>query len=322
MEGRGNKIIIAIMLITLLGTIGYAKLKPSDNNSNSDIKEPKKEEKLVNPIQPDSQEEKYINYTTAEIQIDGKLLLNITDGLFTMKFNNIDLKLTGINEKIKSFTYDENAFVSTRNNNGVFILLLSETNNIYAGFYEKNDKALYFRKINTNLQIKDITINEIIKTNRSSIKTSVVLENNEIRPIIENGNIYIISNKDVSKYAKEFDNLVIYKDGTLTTKKDLNTKLKYNNQEMIINKILSIKENANNTKCYYIITNNRLFKLCGNITNNINPTTYDNIVLANNKTIISTTNLNIGYIEKEINYEITYDDNTKENIIIEKAYTK
>ena len=324
MKRIGNKpfiVIIILMIITVLGTLGYAKMKPKNSDEKS-IKEPKKE--ITNDdskVEP-QEEIKYTNYTNANIEIKdkGTLSLDIKDGIFNMKFNNTILKLTGINEKIKSFTYDENAYIVARNNNGIIILLLSENNNIYVGFYEENDITLYFRKINTNLKIKDITINESLNMNKSSIKTSVVLENDEIRPIIESGYIYIISNKDTSKIEKVYDNIVIYKDGTISPKNNLNSKFKYKNQDMIINKILSVELNGEN-KCYYIIANKRLFKLCGKDKNQ-KPTNFNDIELVNNKVIIGTTNLNIGYTSQEMNYEIVYDDNSKDIIKILNAYIR
>lgn len=321
-EKRVVCILLIVMTIVIFITIIIA-LKNKNSNKEVEYVQPIKEIKKEEPIL-----EKYTNYTEASITLSNekdKLDLKIIDGTFTMKFNNTSLKLTGINEKIKSFTYDQNAYVRALNNSGVFILLLSENNNLYAGFYEDGDNILFYKKINTNQKIKDITINEVISDNKSLIRTSAVLENGEIRPIIDSGNIYILSDKDMSKYEKVIDNLVISKDGTISIKNNINNKLQYNKHDIIVNKIFVVMEENNSNdylKCYYIIMNNKLYKLCAKNNNDNNPSNFDDIELANKKTIITTTNLSKGYIDKNMDFELTYDDNSREKIKIMSAYIR
>lgn len=338
MEEKEKRVVLIVLLFVIsiiILTLLFSTMKKDKKTTKKESYNVVEKDKKVKETKKEKQEEKtisYINYTSSDIllkdyysnSIKGNLKIAINKGILSIKINEEDITISGIDESIKSFTYDKDAYLVSRANNGVFILLLSDKNTLYTGFYEDGDTELYFGKINTNLEIENITYTEVAheskKTPTNSIKVGAVLKNNEIRPIIETEKegIFNLSDKDSSGYEKLFDNLLIYNDGTISSVKD-NNKLKYEDNDIIVNKILSL-EVSDNLKCYYIISNNNIYKLCGTYNYSI-PSKFNQIEKLD-KTILSTTNLNSGYYENGMNYIITYEDNTKEELNILSAYIR
>ena len=138
---------------------------------------------------------------------------------------------------------------------------------------------LEFSKIKTNEEIIDITKHiENGWTTCGEPYFAVVLKNKEIRALYnDEDNNFKIGTFDYSIIADAFESpIILYKDGTISeyyvngdkfTDKynaKVNTKIKYNNKELIVDKLYYLESSENDDlllDTMFIVSNNKLYKL-------------------------------------------------------------
>jgi len=280
--------------------------KKSSETSKKDTKEDKKE------TTPTEDTIKYDNYTELVVSEDtnGKFILKINNGVFEGYYGNTKLKVSGIEGKAKSFVQGVSCDPNMQT------LVITEDNklfisNYYAGTYvgENNQTvnfdSMEFKELKTDLEVVNITKHQPIKWAGSrcgDYSFAVVLKNKEIRAIYSdnNGN-YNIGTFDYSIIKQVFyasgSRIILYSDNTISDhyysasdnyyeyNAKVNEKLKYNNENIVADKIINLTNDSSNS--IYVVSNNKLYKINmvvdGPITKSIN------ITLVNNSDIKSET---------------------------------
>ena len=183
-------IVLVILVIGLAGTLTYVLIS---NNS----KEKSSNETTKNTINESTEDQKnnkeddvtvYINYTSENMpffkdDIEATLKLELVNKELKGTVDGKSVEVIGLDKNIKSFTYSSDGTDATH----MYILVLNENNEVFvSSITGEGFESLEFEKINTNEKIKDITVTESSNIeNYIGLPISVVLENNEIRSIIE-----------------------------------------------------------------------------------------------------------------------------------------
>lgn len=329
MEKKNNSLVI-ILVIVILGLSGYIlydkdvlglkgekeKINTTINNSSTKVAE---------------ENNSYNNLTEISLNVFNsvtydkvkKLDLKIVDGELQANLNYEKVEVKGIEGKAKSFLYQMAGCSMDDNMN---IILLNDKNEIFTADVNHYDQDNYltFKKQHLDKEIVDITkldFNYVFLTCGTN-DLAVVTKDNKIYPYKYDfqNKTYSIDDLEITDFKKSISNsFIVYNDNTISIfdangkyGDKFNEKIKYNDNELKVDKYFTVKNNdSNNTTeetIAYIISDNKLYKL---------DLTYDMIQLEDvkvsqisDKRIISES-LSVKdeeYFMNDIDSKITFED--------------
>lgn len=257
----------------------------------------------------------------------------------SFKYNNNDYDFDVNNEKIKDYV------VSAEYESIQGVLIITNENNLYYGQYIEQTNKFEFYKIETDEDVIGVTTEgvdvELSGTGGSdNYNLFVKLKNGETKSIEVDYDkdvpTYTLSEVSVDNIKQQISDILVFDDKTISTvsnfKNNPNNRIKYNNNDLKIDFLFVGNYEGDYSSephklCDYAISDDKLYKLCGDAYSYEPVREYTSVSLYNLKTI-----KNIDYNHSDssnsiksdsetiIYITITYTDNTIDKFSTKKLY--
>ncbi len=316
-----KNIIIGVLSVLVIGLGGaFVYMNIQDKETDTQIGDTKKDP-VSNNTDVGKTEKEYIHFTSTELKFDKKgqtgigIKIEVKDGKL-VETSNKDLKISGIDGKVKYFTYDIDCASL------VGFLALTEDYKVYVAFYDHAntyggfDKNITFKQLKTNQKVKDITeYDNPSLTTCDGIYLGVVFENDNLYGVeyaTEDENLFSDGNvslgkTDYNQYKAQLGQLLLYTDNSLSTNGNRQEKVTYNDQLIFAKKVYSLDGVVGEGYSNYCIldTNDMLYSVKLKITDWQSEIYIDSVSLVKNSKVSS--------IDEKENYiTVTFMDGTKE----------